>query len=124
MITLPVTGPSMAPFLREGDTVTVVLTTADEVEVGDLVVIERGPLLVLHRAIRREGNTWRTRGDAWSRLDPTGPDERLIARVPGLHLGPLEIPPPFATKTVRHLLVASLPWFARARGLVRRIRNP
>lgn len=113
----------MAPYLRDGDSVDVVLATPDEIEVGDLVVIERGPMLVLHRAVRREGTHWRTRGDAWSRLDPVLPGERLIGRVPGLRLGAIVFPEPFATKPVRTALVAALPWLARARGLVRRMKS-
>ena len=113
----------MEPFLQAGERVTVTLADVHEVEVGDLVVIERGPMLVLHRAVRREGTHWRTRGDAWSRLDPVLPGERLIGRVPGLRLGAFVFPEPFATKPVRTALVAALPWLARARGLVRRMKS-
>ena len=64
-VQVPVTGTSMAPFLRQHDLVTLEPITNHQVSVGDIVAFERaGNRLVLHRVTVRAGDRVRTRGDA------------------------------------------------------------
>lgn len=86
---LRVTGPSMAPALRDGDFVLVRRVRPERVRAGD-VVVARHPgradgLLVVKRAARREGAGWWLLGDnayvtSDSREFGAVPDALVLAR--------------------------------------------
>lgn len=82
-------GTSMLPFVWPGVRLPLRPATDDEVRPGDIVVVHRAGCFVAHRAIcRLPSGRWRTRGDAFSSLDPTEPGETIVARVDGFALGP------------------------------------
>lgn len=104
--TITVTGGSMTPTLLHGRT-QVELTAPGEVKPGDIVLVQRlDGSLVLHRAIRRRGDTLTLNGDAqrWTEqaaarqvigkvsricrrgkwLDPDSPGQRAFYRLWGL----------------------------------------
>lgn len=82
-----VTGASMAPRIRSGDTVTVRPAAASSVRVGDVVFCRRGdgPGYLMHRVLLRRRvsgrRVLRTKGDALLSLDPLVRDEHLLGIV-------------------------------------------
>lgn len=82
-----VTGASMAPRIRSGDTVTVRPARADEVRVGDVVFYRRadGAGYIMHRVLLRQSVAGRcvlrTKGDALLSLDPPVPEECVLGCV-------------------------------------------
>jgi hypothetical protein len=82
-----VTGKSMAPFVKSGDTVTIRKVPVDRLAIGDLVFYKnRLGLPVLHRLIRikktGEGGTlFRTKGDALSVFDEPFAENVFIGKV-------------------------------------------
>jgi nickel-type superoxide dismutase maturation protease len=85
-----VSGDSMRPTLSEGDWLLCRrLGPAYRVRAGDVVVLERPDrpgLLIVKRAVRRDGDGWWLRGDNSGRSDDSltfgaVPERQLIARV-------------------------------------------
>jgi len=82
-----VTGRSMAPFIKSGDTVTIRKIPADRLTIGDLVFFKsRLGLPMLHRLIRitkteKGGKLFRTKGDALSVFDEPFAEQLLIGKV-------------------------------------------
>ena len=80
-VTVGVTGSSMTPFIRSGDTITLRPTSAASARLGDtLAVLRPGQRLRVHRLIRR-WPTLRTRGDAAPESDPAVHGHDVLARV-------------------------------------------
>jgi len=82
---LGVTGWSMLPSVRPGDTL--VIESADEgaVSEGDIVLFMRERRLCVHRVVKKNralaGTTILTRGDAMQRPDPPVSDCDLLGKV-------------------------------------------
>jgi len=79
-------GLSMWPYFQEGDLLEVIPTTIDQIGIGDCVVLHAADgTLIAHRVVgRRHG--LRTRGDALSRDDDTGPMSlQLTAKIVARH---------------------------------------
>lgn len=117
---LRVTGGSMYPIVRSGDTITVRHCHAGDLHDGDIVLLRDGPRLFAHRllAVRLDagdrldrdehaGRWLTTRGDSHWRCDPVRPASALIGRVVSLTRDGVLIDEPF-----------ELSWWNRARGLV------
>lgn len=62
-------GQSMWPLVRDGQRVTI-LPLDRPPRVGDVVLLELGRRLVLHRVVRQEGDAVVTKGDAVAWADP------------------------------------------------------
>ncbi len=82
-----VTGRSMAPFLKTGDTVTIRKVPVDRLAIGDLVFFKsRLGLPILHRLIRikkteKGVKLFRAKGDALSIFDEPFAEQSLIGKV-------------------------------------------
>lgn len=75
---LRVTGQSMSPLLREGDSV--LLVKANSPAVGDVVFLDGLGVPLLHRLVSRHGDRVRTRGDACALFDPEVRVETVVGR--------------------------------------------
>lgn len=85
---IAVTGVSMLPALREGDTVT--LAACPEYEIGDILVYsyeEDG--LLIHRLLFQKGGRYYCKGDNAFRLESVGRDQ-VIGRVTAVNGRPME----------------------------------
>jgi signal peptidase I len=85
-------GYSMWPFLLPGDVATIVSARIDTVELGDVLVMDRGDRWVAHRLIsayhKGDATILQTRGDSCLRNDALCPEELLIGRLVQIHRGP------------------------------------
>lgn len=81
------TGWSMLPAIWPGDTLVVAHVSADQVKVGQIVLVGRDGRLCAHRVVSREENSgnphrhWITRGDAMPKPDAPVGDGELLGRV-------------------------------------------
>jgi polysaccharide export outer membrane protein len=84
-IKVPVTGDSMSPVLRTGDTIYVESTEAGSLSVGDILVYKSEGNMVAHRLIRilyKNGRyMFLTKGDTFSYVDSPLPESDLVGRV-------------------------------------------
>ena len=78
---LRVTGWSMFPSVRPGDTLMIERVELDSVDCGDIVLFERGGQLYVHRVVRKSGAKILTRGDAMPQADPEVEEQELLGRV-------------------------------------------
>jgi hypothetical protein len=74
-VVVPVSGASMAPFLKDGDRVEVTLGERSSFGRGDLILFQRGREVVVHRFLATEGGRFLEKGDAqergnWSEWPP------------------------------------------------------
>lgn len=82
-----VSGASMAPLIRDGDTVRVRRVAAGDIRVGDVAFCRREDEAgyVMHRVLLRRciAGRWvlRTKGDALRGLDPPVSEDRVLGRV-------------------------------------------
>lgn len=79
-VRVAVSGSSMEPALRNGDTVEVVRTTRHELRRGDLVVFERAGEVTVHRFLARKGDRFLEKGDAHA-LGAWHPWPEVLGRV-------------------------------------------
>ena len=91
-IRVPVTGSSMAPLIRSGDTVTVAPAEECSPGRGDLIVfVNRCGAPVLHRIVKivgtGTGTVFRTKGDAQGMFDEPVAPGAVLGRV-GAHRAP------------------------------------
>lgn len=69
-VPVPVTGISMRPFLRTGDFVHVALP-GEKIRKGDILLFRRpNGQYILHRVIKRKGDTYWMLGDSQLELEP------------------------------------------------------
>lgn len=88
-----VEGSSMEPTLQTGDLVIVLRKiSVNEMSVGDVVVYRRGSMLIIHRIVMIEGNTFITKGDNNWVVDPPVSSEAVIGKVLGIGGRLLKIP--------------------------------
>lgn len=84
-IKVPVTGDSMSPLLRTGDTVRVEPVTASNLSVGDILVYRSEGNMVAHRLVRILRKNGRcmflTKGDTFSHVDCPLSASDIIGRV-------------------------------------------
>jgi signal peptidase I len=81
-VELPALGRSMLPLIRHGAVIRVEPARADDVALGDIVVVDRGDQLVCHRLVRISADEVVTRGDDCVDDDPPLPRDAVIGRVP------------------------------------------
>ncbi|MFZ0394839.1 MAG: S24/S26 family peptidase [Terracidiphilus sp.] len=79
-VRLRVTGSSMLPALRAGDLVTVERCSLEEFEPDAMVLFRRGDGLVLHRLVRKTGDSVLTRGDSLPRYDEPVGTSAIVGR--------------------------------------------
>jgi signal peptidase I len=79
------TGWSMLPAIWPSDTLVVERVSADQVKVGEVVLVRRNGRLCAHRIVSREENSgspdWITQGDAMPMPDPPVKESELLGRV-------------------------------------------
>ena len=79
------TGWSMLPAIFPGDTLMVERVSADQVEVGEVVLVGRNGRLCAHRVISREEDCgkphWTTQGDSMPMPDPPVKQNEVLGRV-------------------------------------------
>ena len=77
-----VTGNCMWPIIRKGDWVIVELILTDTgIQIGEIVLMDRGVDFVVHRLVRINGSEVITHGD-WTRLpDPPMKKEKILGKV-------------------------------------------
>lgn len=86
-VRLTVRGRSMSPLIPDGRWVEARALCRGEPRVGDLVLVELGPLLALHRVVERSQGWVRTRGDRAALPDQPVRQEAVlgvVSRVEGL----------------------------------------
>ena len=76
-------GPSMFPFIRDGDVVTVAPLKGIRLRRGDVVacVPPRLDALVIHRVVARRGQSYLVKGDATSEADGLVHEADILGRV-------------------------------------------
>jgi hypothetical protein len=74
-------GYSMWPFVRDGMVVTVQPCSAEECDVGDIILVRMLDSFLLHRVVGRKGSGLLTKGDARRRIDGVIPPKRVLGRV-------------------------------------------
>ena len=84
---LPVVSDSMRPLLRAGDWIFVEAVTPALLQLGDIVVAQRGAELITHRLVARDGTGWWTHGDNTRVLDHVLPAEEIVGRVSAIERG-------------------------------------
>lgn len=115
-VRLRVRGGSMGPWIRSGDEVVVV--TAVDAYVGELIAFASGARIVTHRVLSAIPGGWVTQGDANPEPDGFVSRERLIGRVAGLHARSLRLDrPPRALVAIAGRAMGSV---ARRLAAVRR----
>lgn len=81
IITLPVQGVSMVPFLKPGrDTVNVGIPTS-EIKKGDIVLYKKGGGIVMHRVFATDGDSFSAVGDNETGVESGIPMSYVKARV-------------------------------------------
>lgn len=78
---LPVVSDSMRPLLRAGDWVLVTATATAALQVGDIIVVQRGAELITHRLVSHDPQGWYTHGDNTRVLDQVAQPEEIVGRV-------------------------------------------
>jgi len=78
---LRVTGWSMFPTIRPGDTLELQRTERDELSTGDIVLFNRDRRLFAHRIWKTDASATVTRGDAMSQADAAVEEKELLGRV-------------------------------------------
>ncbi len=93
-ITLAVVeGTSMEPTLQSGDLVIVIKkVSAEDINVGDVIVYRRGGTLIIHRVLRVEDDTLITKGDNNWLPDPPVRFQSVIGKVLGLGGNVVKVP--------------------------------
>ncbi|MEW6386196.1 MAG: S24/S26 family peptidase [Thermodesulfobacteriota bacterium] len=71
-------GKSMAPRLRPGDCVQI--APGERCRLGDIVLVDQGDHLVMHRVIARSKGRIITKGDATAHLDPPVAPPEILGR--------------------------------------------
>ena len=84
---LPVVSDSMRPLLRAGDWIFVEAVTPALLQLGDIIVAQRGAELITHRLLARDGAGWLTHGDNTRVLDRVVPAEEIVGRVSAIERG-------------------------------------
>lgn len=74
-------GRSMWPTVRDGEVVEIRPASAESVVLGDVVLVEQGGALVLHRVVGRQGELLVTRGDARPFPDPLVAPQAVLGRL-------------------------------------------
>lgn len=88
-----VEGTSMEPTLQSGDLVIVIKrVSAENINVGDIIVYRRGGTLVIHRVLRIENDTLITKGDNNWLPDPPVRFQSVIGKVLGLGGNIVKVP--------------------------------
>jgi len=102
-VRVTVSGSSMEPALRDGDTVEVIRAAPEDVLKGDLVVFERDGEVTVHRFLAREGERFLEKGDAHA-LGAWHPWPEVLGRVVALRpAGASSVETPFPVHLQRSL---------------------
>lgn len=78
-----VTGWSMFPVVRPGDTLRIDRAVSDDVGEGDIVLFARNRRFFVHRVVKKStrDSSLQTRGDAMAQPDPPLADSELLGKV-------------------------------------------
>jgi Peptidase S24-like len=119
-VRLGVTGWSMFPSIRPGDTLLIELSHHHEVVGGDIVLFFREHRLFAHRAVGRnqDGSRILTRGDAMRREDPPVNEAELLGKVTLIWRGGKCTEPPKSPRALERLVADIVGRFELAARLV------
>jgi signal peptidase I len=132
-VRLRVSGTSMVPTMRPGDTITVEKAAIREIAPGEIIVFSRSGRLVVHRVRaliphsihpvdeRVRGHRLETRGDRMRRSDPVVEDSELLGRVTQIERRGLRIQPRAQLKSSEKAMCTLLRMSDRATGLYLRV---
>jgi len=121
---LLVSGDSMRPLIAAGDEVIIEPVERDGLHIGDVVAVDAGGHLLIHRLLAWEGDRLVTRGDALLAPDGPWPLERLLGRVHmvlKVNEQPLKLDPGSAPRGLRFLWRMELMTYRLAQALKRRL---
>jgi signal peptidase I len=79
-IELTVCGRSMRPLLRDGDVLSIEPAAVRDVRPGEIVLIDSDAGLIVHRLMRIDATTLRTRGDGCIGHDQPHPHAALVGK--------------------------------------------
>jgi hypothetical protein len=119
-------GRSMLPFVWPGTDVRIVPVDARRARIGDLALVDRGTVAILHRVVGRRGDMLLMQGDAMRSLDPPAAPEDVLGLAQGLVLGPLVwrgAPAPLRA-SVNRSIVALAPLTRRVLPLLSALGRP
>jgi len=73
----------MAPFIKDGDVLTIVPFNGSRPKRGDVVAFTpgKGVKLIIHRVIGRKGEEYLIKGDSLAEVDGLFPEEDLLGKV-------------------------------------------
>jgi signal peptidase I len=76
-------GFSMAPFIKDGDVLTIAPLNGSRPKRGDVVAFTpgRGSKLIIHRVIGKKGERYIIKGDSLGAVDGLFPEEDLLGKV-------------------------------------------
>jgi len=112
----------MAPLIAAGDEVIVEAAKPAELRAGDVVVLDAGGGLLMHRLLAWQGGRLVTRGDGTVAPDRPWPPEQLLGRVRAVLKADgqqIELPPGSAPVGLRLLWQAELMAYRLARAVKR-----
>lgn len=87
IVRLAVTGDSMAPLIRRGDTVVVKRLGSMPGTPGEILIFEEGGDYLTHRLVACSAEGWLTKGDALFTLDNPVDPQRVLGRVVAVERG-------------------------------------
>jgi len=102
-IYLKVNGMSMYPFMRDGDIIKITKITAKDMKIGDIILFKTSEdILVAHRLISKNKETYLTKGDARLGSDSKIMKSHLVGRTSSIQTrNGIDIP--LDTKMIRFL---------------------
>jgi signal peptidase I len=113
---LRVTGLSMVPTVLPGDTLTVERKAVEEVQSGQIVLLDWEGRLCAHRVVEKQAHAGGvrlvTRGDATGGNDPPVEPERVLGVVTAIERGRARFQPGLKVRAWRRIFRLS-PWPAR-----------
>ena len=87
LISFTARGASMRPWICDGDEVSLAPLRGSKPRLGEVLLYERGGVLILHRLLWRRGAQLWLKGDALPALDEAIPQRAALARLVALRRG-------------------------------------
>ena len=109
-VRMVVQGTSMSPALKRGEAVIIRNFPCEELEVGDLIIVERDGVLITHRIVARRADGWYTKGDGLPELDPVVQSGKILGRVEATERGGISINRQLGWRRRLGALIGRLAW--------------
>jgi len=108
MVRLKAFGTSMLPTIWPGDALVIKGMPSDRFASGDVVLVDTGQGIRVHRLVQKDGSHWITRGDAMPQNDPAVRCEDVLGKVLEIHRHEQTIAPDSSLPVLRRFLAAVL----------------